>query len=214
MPNIGLWWVSILGRHEQLFSWMKNNRPNCFWCAARDRRRLHAARGPRSRAAAQPCTHRVSPFPPRRLAGFFNPQGFLTANRQEVCRKHVKENWALDDVTSTYEVQKAEKDEVKRGPEEGIYLYGLYLDGCKWDRERGRLVDSDPKVLFAPLPVILVSACLTSVKKLDPQHTYICPLYKNPKRTGLNFIAPFELRTEDPPNKWTLRGVCLLCSKD
>ncbi|KAG8468097.1 hypothetical protein KFE25_007149 [Diacronema lutheri] len=179
MPNIGLWWVSILSRNEQLYNWMKSNRPNCFW-----------------------------------LTGFFNPQGFLTANRQEVCRKHVKENWALDDVISTYEVQKAEKDEVKRGPEEGIYVYGLFLDGCKWDKERGRLVDSDPKVLYALLPVIHVSACLQSAKKVDPNHNYICPLYKNPSRTGLNFISPVDLRTEEPPNKWTLRGVCLLCSKD
>ncbi|KAJ1633354.1 dynein heavy chain and region D6 of dynein motor-domain-containing protein [Pavlovales sp. CCMP2436] len=179
MPNIGLWFVSILGRHEQLYSWMKNNRPNCFW-----------------------------------LTGFFNPQGFLTANRQEVCRKHVKENWALDDVISTYEVLKQERDEVKRGPEEGIYLYGLYLDGCKWDKERMRLVDSDPKVLFAPLPVLLISACLQTARKIDPNHNYICPMYKNPTRTGLNFITPVDLRTEEPPNKWTLRGVCLLTSKD
>jgi len=178
MPNIGLWWVNILGRNEQLFSWMKNNRPNCFW-----------------------------------LTGFFNPQGFLTANRQEVCRKHVKENWALDDVTSTYEVQKAEKDEVRRGPEEGVYIYGFFLDGCKWDKDKGKLVDSDPKVLFAPLPVILISACLQSAKKNDPKHTYVCPLYKNPKRTGLNFITPVDLRTEEDTDKWTMRGVCLLCSE-
>lgn len=103
---------------------------------------------------------------------------------------------------------------MKRGPEEGIYVYGLFLDGCKWDKERGRLVDSDPKVLYALLPVIHVSACLQSAKKVDPNHNYICPLYKNPSRTGLNFISPVDLRTEEPPNKWTLRGVCLLCSKD
>ncbi len=34
------------------------------------------------------------------------------------------------------------------------------------------------------------------------------------KRTGLNFIASFPLRTDDPPAKWTLRGVALLCSID
>lgn len=103
---------------------------------------------------------------------------------------------------------------MKKGPEEGIYIYGLYLDGCKWDKEKTRLVDSDPKVLFAPLPVLLVSACLQSSKKLDADHTYICPLYKNPKRTGLNFITEVELKTEEIPSKWTLRGVSLLCSKD
>ena len=38
------------------------------------------------------------------LTGFFNPQGFLTANRQEVCRKHSKEGWALDDVVNSTDV--------------------------------------------------------------------------------------------------------------
>ena len=38
------------------------------------------------------------------LTGFFNPQGFLTANRQEVCRRHAKDSWALDDVVNATEV--------------------------------------------------------------------------------------------------------------
>jgi dynein heavy chain len=71
MPNIGLWWVNILNRNEQLVSWLASNRPNAFW-----------------------------------LTGFFNPQGFLTANRQEVCRRHAKENWALDDMVDSSEVLK------------------------------------------------------------------------------------------------------------
>ena len=80
------------------------------------------------------------------LTGFFNPTGFLTANRQEVCRKHSKDGWALDDVIDASEVLRQERDEVKKGPEEGIYIYGLYLDCAKWDKEKNRLADSDPKV--------------------------------------------------------------------
>ena len=53
------------------------------------------------------------------LTGFFNPQGFLTANRQEVCRGHAKANWALDDVVNHTEVLKMESEEVKKPPEEG-----------------------------------------------------------------------------------------------
>ena len=40
------------------------------------------------------------------------------------------------------------------------------------------------------------------------------PCYKVKKRTALNFITKFDLRTEDPIAKWVMRGVGLLCSVD
>jgi len=149
------------------------------------------------------------------LTGFFNPQGFLTANRQEVCRKHSKDGWALDDVVNSTEVLKAERDEVRKGPDEGSYFYGLFLEGCRWDKPGNKLADSEPKVLFAPLPVLHVTGVLADRDKSGsgtPQYT--CPCYKNPKRTGLNFIFEVNLRSEEHPSKWVLRGVCLLTSTD
>ena len=148
------------------------------------------------------------------LTGFFNPTGFLTANRQEVCRKHNKDNWALDDVINSFEVLRQERDEVKKGPEEGIYIYGLFLDCAKWEKAKDRLADSDPKVLFAPLPVLWITGCLSTASKSDKNMYYDAPLYKAPKRTGLNFISSVQLRTEEQPQKWTLRGVALLATID
>ena len=148
------------------------------------------------------------------LTGIFNPTGFLTANRQEVCRKHSKDNWALDDVIDSSEVLRLERDEVKKGPDEGIYIYGLYLDCAKWEKPKDRLADSDPKVLFAPLPVLWITGCLATASKGDKNMYYDCPVYKAPRRTGLNFISSVLLRTEDQPQKWTLRGVALLATID
>ena len=147
------------------------------------------------------------------LTGLFNAQGFLTANRQEVCRKHSKEGWALDDVVNLTKVVNMEKDEVRKGPDEGVYIYGLFLDGCRWDKQGNKLADSVPKVLFAPLPVLLVTGQLATEKKSDG-YSYSAPCYKNKTRRGINFIFPVDLRSEDPPQKWVLRGVCLLCAKD
>ena len=92
------------------------------------------------------------------LTGFFNPTGFLTANRQEVCRKHSRDGWALDDVIDSSEVLRLERDEVKKGPDEGIYIYGLYLDCAKWDKEKNRLAESDPKVCSPAGPSCILAA--------------------------------------------------------
>jgi len=148
------------------------------------------------------------------LTGFFNPTGFLTANRQEVCRKHAKDNWALDDVIDYSEVTKMERDEVRKQPDEGIYLYGLFLDAAKWDKPKDRLADSDPKVLFAPLPVLWITGTQASALKGDKNVYYKCPIYKAPKRTGLNFISSVDLRTDETAAKWTLRGVALMTTVD
>ena len=71
------------------------------------------------------------------LTGFFNPQGFLTAMKQEVNRKHAKERWALDDVVMTSEVttRRRARGSSRRRPSEGVYVYGLFLEGCKLGRQ-------------------------------------------------------------------------------
>jgi dynein heavy chain len=148
------------------------------------------------------------------LTGFFNPQGFLTAMKQEVNRKHAKERWALDDVVMDSWVTSPplEVNQLKEEAKDGVYVYGLFLEGCKWHGKENRLVDSDPKKLFTPLPVLQVTG--KQAKDKVNKNQYEAPAYKVKKRTGLNFISTFPLRTEDPPSKWIMRGVALLCSVD
>jgi dynein heavy chain len=144
------------------------------------------------------------------MTGYFNPQGFLTSMQQEVARKH--QGWALDDVAVFTEVQKMENEEVKEAAPEGVLVYGLFLEGCAWSKKENKLIDSSPKVLFHGIPVLLVTAVLAT-DKVDKNH-YLCPVYRNKRRTGLNFICSVRVRSEDPAMKWILRGVSLLCTKD
>ncbi|XP_028835842.1 dynein heavy chain 5, axonemal isoform X2 [Denticeps clupeoides] len=140
------------------------------------------------------------------LTGFFNPQGFLTAMRQEITRAN--KGWALDRMVLCNEVTKWMKDDISQPPTEGVYVYGLYLEGAGWDRRNCKLVDSKPKVLFEIMPVIRMYAENNGLK--DPR-LYSCPIYKKPLRTYLNYIAAVDLRSVPPPEYWILRGVALLC---
>ncbi|XP_044913420.1 dynein axonemal heavy chain 8 isoform X2 [Felis catus] len=141
------------------------------------------------------------------MTGFFNPQGFLTAMRQEVTRAH--KGWALDSVTIHNEVLRQTKEEITSPPVEGVYIYGLYMDGAAWDRRNGKLTESTPKVLFTQLPVLHIFA-INSIAPKDPK-LYVCPIYKKPRRTDLTFITVVYLRTVLSPDHWILRGVALLC---
>lgn len=141
------------------------------------------------------------------MTGFFNPQGFLTAMRQEVTRAH--KGWALDTVTLHNEVLKQTKEEITASPTEGVYVYGLYIDGAGWDKRNGKLTESSAKVLFIMLPVVHIFA-INSTSPKDPK-LYTCPVYKKPRRTDLTYITPLWLRTVQPPDHWILRGVALLC---
>ncbi|XP_077580363.1 dynein axonemal heavy chain 8-like [Stigmatopora nigra] len=141
------------------------------------------------------------------MTGFFNPQGFLTAMRQEVTRAN--KGWALDSVTLNNKVLKKTKEEIKGDPDEGVYVHGLYLEGADWDKKNSVLCESAPKVLFTPLPVIHMFA-INSTAPPDPKY-YVCPIYKKPKRTDLNYITAVVLGTFHPPDHWIMRGVALLC---
>ena len=120
--------------------------------------------------------------------------------------------WALDTVLLQNDVLKIHKDDVSQPPSEGVYVYGLYLEGAGWDRRGTKLNESSPKVLFTPMPVVHIYAANNpQVKDKDTNKLYSCPIYKKPSRTDLTFIAAVNLRTNVSPDHWVLRGVALLC---
>ena len=41
-----------------------------------------------------------------------------------------------------------------KSPEDGAYVFGLYMDGARWCRKTKEIADSLPKVLFDELPVV------------------------------------------------------------
>jgi dynein heavy chain len=61
-----------------------------------------------------------------------------------VTRAH--KGWALDNVILQNDVTKYMKDDINNPPPEGVYVYGLYLEGAGWDRRSSKLIESKNKV--------------------------------------------------------------------
>lgn len=67
--------------------------------------------------------------------------------------------WALDSVVLHNEVTKfMSSEDVLNPPVEGVYVYGLYIEGASWDKKGQKLIESKPKVLFEMMPIVLIDA--------------------------------------------------------
>uniref|UniRef100_A0A8D0BHG5 Dynein axonemal heavy chain 9 n=1 Tax=Salvator merianae TaxID=96440 RepID=A0A8D0BHG5_SALMN len=138
------------------------------------------------------------------LAGFFNPQSFLTAIMQSMARKN---EWPLDKMTLQCDVTKRNREDFTSPPREGAYIHGLFMEGARWDVQTGLIADARLKELTPPMPIIFIKAI--PIDKQDIRSIYPCPVYKTRQR-GPTYIWTFNLKTKEKPSKWVLAGVALL----
>ncbi|XP_047470307.1 dynein beta chain, ciliary-like [Penaeus chinensis] len=138
------------------------------------------------------------------LAGFFNPQSFLTAIMQSTARKC---ELPLDQMCLQCDVTKKNKEDFTSPPREGAYVHGLFLEGASWDTDNSILIDSRLKELHPLMPVIFIKAI--TVDKAESRNLYECPMYKTRER-GPHYVWTFSLKTKEKPAKWILAGVALL----
>lgn len=151
------------------------------------------------------------------LPAFFFPQGFMTASLQTYARKNAI---AIDTLKFKTNLRKEFAKDIKEGPENGVNIHGLYLQGARWNTEEGKIADSRKGVLFVEVPVIWLEPILETAK--EDERAYKCPLYKTSLRKGelsttghsTNFIMYLALHTEQKPEFWINRGVALLCQLD
>lgn len=64
-----------------------------------------------------------------------------------------------------------------------------------------RPTQASPKELFSALPVLHLTALTGDRRKaaLGNKSFYTCPIYMQPRRTGLNYINKVTLRTDRDP---------------
>jgi len=139
----------------------------------------------------------------------FNPQSFLTAIMQVYAREKQQE---LNKLAVQTDVLKKIYWEADLPPcKEGAYVFGFQIEGCRWDNALGQLEESYPKRPFSVMPVVNCRAAQIEAgggAKKD-QNVYNCPVYKTETR-GNTYVFTAQLKTKQPPAKWTLAGVACI----
>lgn len=152
------------------------------------------------------------------MSGLFFPQGFLTGVLQAHARKHVV---AIDTLGFAFRPIERDVSELKLGPEDGVYVYGLFVDGARWDARRSVLEDAIPGENVSKVSVLHF---LPTANYVSPASTYSCPLYKTSERKGnlsttghsTNYVLTIDLPVPPgvDPDMFVLRGTALLCQTD
>ena len=89
--------------------------------------------------------------------------------------------------------------DIDQRPEDGCYIYGLFLEGSRWDNETHNLADPLPKELYSQMPVLHLQP--VKDRPITQSDVYHCPVYKELTRAGqlsttghsTNFVMWLEL---------------------
>jgi dynein heavy chain len=130
----------------------------------------------------------------------------------------------MDTLCYDFEVMPPELtvEAVEDPPEFGCFIYGLYLDGARYNSELHALDEQEPKILFYSVPMMKLMP--VKIEEKEQKHIYTCPIYKTSKRYGVllttghstNFVMPADLpiQAEHKQEHWIKRGVAMLCQLD
>lgn len=151
------------------------------------------------------------------LSGFFFPQGFMTAVKQTYSRDF---KIAVDTLRIGCEMTPHNPGDISAGPEIGAFVYGLYMEGGRFERSTMKMAESHPRQLLDVMPSVWLKPVITADYK--PVSVYDCPLYKTSIRAGTlsttghstNFVVSLPVPTDLEQDHWIRRGCAMLCMMD
>nr|KAF6302477.1 dynein axonemal heavy chain 14 [Pipistrellus kuhlii] len=253
-----LWQKHAYRSCKPLASWVNNliQRLNFFntWAKMayttiyrRYMRFILAGKQPDSTHPTEEKSSHLEGFPARYwLPAFFFPQAFLMAVLQDYGRAH---GISTDGLTFTHQVipdTTGTKEEefsimiqrklnlVRRAfkgtgsTHTGAHVFGLFIEGARWNHEAKILEDSLPReiccefpeIYFLPTKVPPETPDAPELPRQPEAGTFECPLYQTPQRCSApgagapsNFLTAVCLPTRRPPGHWIAMQVALLCEK-
>jgi len=141
------------------------------------------------------------------LNRLFNPQSFLAAIKQVYAGEKQLE---LNKLTVQTDVMKKLYWEPDLPPiKEGAYVFGMQVEGARWDPAVGQLDESFPKKPFSVMPVVNCRAALLAADAKKDAGLYMCPCYKTEGR-GATYVFTAQMKTKMPAAKWVIAGVAII----
>eukprot|EP00854_Cymbomonas_tetramitiformis_P002484 gene2484-3228_t len=149
------------------------------------------------------------------VSGFYFTQSFLTAANQNFARKY---KIPIDEIAFDFEVIGMNVDDFPAAPEDGVYIHGMYLEGCAFDAKKKMLCESEPKILYSPGPLFWLKP--SRANEITEIPCYNCPVYRTLERRGVlattghstNFVMFMRIPTDQSEVHWIMRGVAMFCS--
>ena len=163
------------------------------------------------------------------MSGFFFVHAFMTGGMQNFARKYT-----LPVDTLNFEHHMLPEPHYDSPPEDGIYVYGLFCEAGRWNKTTKELDESEPKVLFAAMPVMWFFP-----KEMAPPDIawkpeqivdgmpksvgyYVCPVYNTSARRGVlattghssNYVCPIVIPSSKAQSHWIKRGTAMLMQLD
>ncbi len=139
----------------------------------------------------------------------FNPLSYLTAIKQTFAQKSGLELDKLNIITEPTAIDLRNQKEGFVFPKDGILVYGMHLQGARWDEENRIIDESKPREDYCVLPVINCKVEDTSKIKAEDKSIYICPVYRTTKRDA-TYVCNAQFKTKSNPSKWTIAGVAVI----
>ena len=122
-------------------------------------------------------------------------------------------------------------------PEDGANIWGLFMEGARWNPDDHAIAESNPRVLFVSMPYFLLwprmkddipnvigRIELYTGHPLGTAHVYMCPVYKTSERKGIlmttghstNFVMMMRIpmTPHHTQKHWIKRGAAMLTMLD
>ena len=131
------------------------------------------------------------------------------ARRRKIPIDHLELDFQFTDIESNNF-----DDSTEEIAPDSVYIHGLYMQGARWCRQTRLIQESQPRIIFDSLPVILLKPLEKKDSVSDRVSVYRCPVYKTSIRQGVisatghstNYVVEIYIPIDRDELHWIVRS--------